>query len=133
MYSKSKGMQYGEYTLTPPPGYDGSRFRRRSDGRDDAFPFYGEPKRRERPPKREAPPPLLPAEEECEPQKYEEEDCCPCECADDKKDEGSGLLSFIQGLPGEEILLIALIILLAGSEDRAGLDTVLILALLLCL
>ncbi len=40
MYSKYKGITDRDYSLTPPPGYDGSRFRRRSDGRDDTFPLY---------------------------------------------------------------------------------------------
>ncbi len=47
MYSRSRNSQKysprasgfsAPDTLTPPPGYDGSRFRRRSDGRDDSFP-----------------------------------------------------------------------------------------------
>ena len=40
MYSRKTYEESGGYTITPPPGYDGSRFRRRSDGRDDSFPPY---------------------------------------------------------------------------------------------
>lgn len=40
MYSRKTYEESGSYTITPPPGYDGSRFRRRSDGRDDSFPPY---------------------------------------------------------------------------------------------
>ncbi|MBQ8475251.1 MAG: hypothetical protein IJ499_06290 [Clostridia bacterium] len=44
MYSKQNGNSRDEgYAITPPPGYDGSRFGRRSDGRDDAFPPYDAP------------------------------------------------------------------------------------------
>ena len=51
MYSRNKGitdrldpgdMMEPRVILTPPPGYDGSRFKTRSDGRDDAFPMYGD-------------------------------------------------------------------------------------------
>ena len=46
MYSRKTYEESGGYTITPPPGYDGSRFRRRSDGRDDSFPPYdASPKR----------------------------------------------------------------------------------------
>ncbi len=43
MYSRKTYEESGSYTITPPPGYDGSRFRRRSDGRDDNFPPYDAP------------------------------------------------------------------------------------------
>lgn len=42
MYSRKTFGESGSYCITPPPGYDGSRFRRRSDGRDDSFPPYDE-------------------------------------------------------------------------------------------
>ena len=141
MYSKSKGIHMHEYSLTPPPGYDGSRFRRRSDGRDDAFPIYPDQPQIYRQPSK-APkalqPEYCPDEEEaicCE----DEE--CPCEKECDppcpshpKKDKGdSGLISFIEGLKSEELLLIALIVLLCTKDGGQGLDTVLILALLLCM
>ena len=46
MYSKKQmGYPSGGYSITPPPGYDGSRFKSRSDGRDDAFPPYDKPAR----------------------------------------------------------------------------------------
>ncbi len=52
MYSRKTYEESGGYTITPPPGYDGSRFRRRSDGRDDSFPPYdASPKKAEMPKK----------------------------------------------------------------------------------
>lgn len=52
MYSRKTYEESGGYTITPPPGYDGSRFRRRSDGRDDSFPPYDtSPKKVEMPKK----------------------------------------------------------------------------------
>ena len=144
MYSKSKGMQSEGYILTPPPGYDGSRFRKRSDGRDDAFPPYNEaPHKKEHLPRPSASQDsafALRKKEHHAP--YEP---IPCNCCDKeeendtvspplKKEKGeSGIASFIQSLSGEELLLIALIVLLAGGDNKAGLDTVLILALLLCI
>ena len=157
MYSRNKGMTDRDFTLTPPPGYDGSRFRRRSDGRDDAYPLYSDRERRqdmqERPRRghityqpekkapREEPCPLCDASEEqyvCSP----EEEPSPEECKEqttpapleksEKKSE-NGVISFLQSLGSEDILLIALIVLLAGGESRVGMETVLILALLLCI
>ncbi|MBQ8914925.1 MAG: hypothetical protein IJ046_01955, partial [Clostridia bacterium] len=52
-----------------------------------------------------------------------------CEERKTKKD----VLSILEDLKGEEILLVALIIILSGSLGGAELDTVLILALLLCI
>ena len=137
MYSKNKGLTDRDYTLTPPPGYDGSRFRRRSDGRDDAFPMYSEPPQRIR--KKPEPPPCPlcddcpvtndgpPESCECQSDDSWEEKPCEKEAEKEKK-----LLSFLQGIGGEELLLIALIILLA-KDGKAGIETVLILALLLCI
>ena len=70
-----------------------------------------------------------------------EDEECPCEkecnppCpSHPKKDKGdSGLISFLEGLKSEELLLIALIVLLCTKDGGQGLDTVLILALLLCM
>ncbi len=137
MYSKHKGMTDRDYTLTPPPGYDGSRFRRRSDGRDDAFPLYGES------PKRTAPQYDKPCCEKEEPEEEyicedEEEVLSPCQCCEEsppceeKPKESPGILSFLQSLGSEEVLLIALILLLA-NDAKAGIDTILMLALLLCI
>lgn len=135
MYSKYKGITDQNYSLTPPPGYDGSRFRRRSDGRDDAFPLYRE-EAKKHPPLKKKPdffeeeiqkPCPIEAEEEC--------DCRFCEegnLPEEKPKSDSGILSFLQGLGNEELLLIALILILA-NDSKAGIDTILILALLLCI
>lgn len=53
MYSRKTYEESGGYTITPPPGYDGSRFRRRSDGRDDSFPPYDTPPKKVEMPKKE--------------------------------------------------------------------------------
>lgn len=53
MYSRKTYEESGSYTITPPPGYDGSRFRRRSDGRDDSFPPYDVPTKKIETPKKE--------------------------------------------------------------------------------
>ena len=128
MYSKNKGLTDRDYVLTPPPGYDGSRFRRRSDGRDDAFPLYSEPPKR-----------IMKRPEEhscsfCE--EPFEEDICECPCPEIPENQpcekDSQLLSFLQGIGGEELLLVALVILLS-KDSKAGIETVLILALLLCI
>ncbi len=143
MYSKNKGLTDRDYILTPPPGYDGSRFRRRSDGRDDAFPMYSDKPKRIQPPE----PPVEecrqePAEaftDECEeevscPCEESGTDECPCECCTPEKSQkkDSSILSFLQGIGSEELLLIALIVLLS-KDSKAGIETVLILALLLCI
>lgn len=153
MYSKNKGFSNREYSLTPPPGYDGSRFGHRSDGRDDAFPLYGQGygslKKGKKPPCQHKPEPI--AEEFSH--IYEEDDeflceCCgeekslpedenecrysnaPCPCSESKSE--NKILSFLKNLSGEELLLIALIILLMGDMQNGEAETVLILALLLC-
>ena len=121
MYSKNKGLTDRDYVLTPPPGYDGSRFRRRSDGRDDAFPLYCSP-----PKKADIIPEPCPEFCECE-------ETFPEECNEEKPDNRENqILSFLQGIGGEELLLVALIILLS-KDGKAGIETVLILALLLCI
>ena len=153
MYSKNKGFSDKEYSLTPPPGYDGSRFGHRSDGRDDAFPLYGQgynsSKRGKKPPYQHRPdpiakdaPPVCSEEEECpceycsaeeEPITDDESECenAPCPCSDAKSE--NKILSFLKNLSGEELLLIALIILLMGDMQNGEAETVLILALLLCI
>lgn len=141
MYSRTKGNTSREYSLTPPPGYDGSRFRKRSDGRDDAFPLY-----------REEPCPVFEKEHTCKScETCEEKEALRLPCPDgplddgdchtaepphipcnDHEDRSSPVLSFLKGLGTEEILLISLIALLSGSRERSQMETVLILALLLC-
>ena len=140
MYSKSKGMHSDEYSLTPPPGYDGSRFRHRSDGRDDAFPMYPDPPQRyfrQRKQKAEySAPPVYdePSSDDTEPESCDlrDEATLPCPIPEKEKKSSDGLLSFIEGLRSEELLLIALTVLLCTTEGRQSLDTILILALLLC-
>lgn len=150
MYSRNKGMTLDESRLTPPPGYDGSRFRTRSDGRDDGYPPYREREetrrralQRRREIQRAPAPKKDSAEEYCTP--LEETDfTCEEECAlsplPDSLEDGceerkakKDVLSILEDLKGEEILLVALIIMLSGSLGGAELDTVLILALLLCI
>ncbi|MBE6713807.1 MAG: hypothetical protein E7575_00790 [Ruminococcaceae bacterium] len=161
MYSKNKGLTDRDYPLTPPPGYDGSRFRRRSDGRDDAFPMYGEQpmsshgrKRRGQSSEQLVCPYEEKAEElaESSAERAEavSEDDCDCaregqctECPDEEKKDKRALCeekkregvlsSLIRSLGSEEVLLIALMVLLAGDSSREGMDTVLMLALLLCI
>ncbi|MBQ4067480.1 MAG: hypothetical protein IJD22_07550 [Clostridia bacterium] len=150
MYSRNKGNTEREVYLTPPPGYDGSRFRKRSDGRDDAYPPYAEdevihPHRHYRSgagsrarqgtsPVSNKPIYDKTAEEcSCSPSSGEEETCSECRSPSEEGN-GSRATSFdlLKGLGSEELLLIALIILLAQSSN-GGSDTVLILALLLCI
>lgn len=162
MYSKYKGITERDYSLTPPPGYDGSRFRRRSDGRDDAFPLYGGDV--ERPPKQSQIASLQYRTSTCDceneaqshicPVENSEQDCiidkseccqeeppccteysdnnCVCQKSAESSPKSSKIMSFLHGLGHEEILLISLILLLAGGNSRAETDTILILALLLC-
>lgn len=137
MYSKSKGLTDRGFTLTPPPGYDGSRFRKRSDGRDDAFPSYSQ--------SNISPPPIqehieAPIEEQPPCIEEPEAPICisepVCHINDRKKEKNekeNPLTAFLQSLKSEDILLIALIILLAGTDKNNGIETILILALLLCI
>ncbi len=158
MYSRNKGMTDRDFTLTPPPGYDGSRFRRRSDGRDDAYPLYSDSgikqhthdkQRKNQNPHntpshipKETPLQTLPdtkEEHDCQPEDErpladnDEQTSKPCRLDKAEKKSDNGIISFLQGLKSEDILLIALIVLLAGGEGKAGMETVLILALLLCI
>lgn len=162
MYSKYKGITDRDYSLTPPPGYDGSRFRRRSDGRDDAFPLYGgEVKRPQNQhqnnhthgkviscdySKDEHPSPLITDRSDqdltCEStESCQEETTCCTQCSDiectchkdnESSSKSSKIMSFLHSLGNEEILLISLILLLSGGRSRTETDTILILALLLC-
>lgn len=158
MYSKSKGMTDRDITLTPPPGYDGSRFRKRSDGRDDSFPLYYEDTHRYGQQKKcrerhrfpsdstYCPNRHMPKEEvhDCLDEEIEDGECCECEAVEEEKAETAEpcekketrenpIKNFLKELGSEEILLIALIVLLSGNQTRAGLETVLILSLLLCI
>ena len=137
MYSKNKGITGRDYIMTPPPGYDGSRFRHRSDGRDDAFLQHSRPLQI---PEKSRVPVCEECTECCHTEK-EESDFCESgdnqticeECLPDEKEKKkTGFLSFFQSIGSEELLLIALILLLA-KDDKAGIETVLILALLLCI
>ena len=139
MYSKNKGITDRDYVITPPPGYDGSRFRRRSDGRDDAFLSYSDipqrvQKQKFRPVSEDEE--ICPPEKEDSPPEYAEESCqcddCPCPCEEEKKEKSHGIISFLEGIGGEELLLIALILLLS-KDNAAGIETILILSLLLCI
>jgi len=120
MYSKKNREEYGEYIITPPPGYDGSRFGHRSDGRDDSFPPYDkQPQIYSQRPRKHSD-----EEQKCE----HGEECGSCE-----KREEKGLFPFMKkGIGQEELLLIALLIVLVGEKSVSP-EIVLILALLLCI
>lgn len=217
MYSRNKGitdrldrgdMMEPRVILTPPPGYDGSRFKTRSDGRDDAFPMYGDglpspqassaKRQRHRyysnsrkcgdgtsdnpsdggecenqnsggdlshcrterrqgffcPPKRDS------RRDCCEDSERDcsfdrDRDCCDkserdcgheCDfdrdrdCCDPHKGKhpphreecSSPLSALIKSIGKEELMIIALMLILAGEKGQTDMDTVLILALLLC-
>ena len=163
MYSKYKGITDRDYSLTPPPGYDGSRFRRRSDGRDDSFPLYGnnfgtlqstQPKdparcrsqshdyaREDQKNEVITKSCSLPI---CDEQTDEKAESCPdstgscpqiesCPICHNSTLKDSKLLSYLQSIGSEEILLISLILFLAGSKSGIETETILILALLLCI
>ena len=178
MYSKNKGMtdrreggmnirsEDRSFTLTPPPGYDGSRFKTRSDGRDDAFPMYGDPDTPYHrctavPCGRRHPgdihnthhkdhdtancPDGGAVRDMCENDDCREDvrclsDCCRCdtdraECGGDCRNEDcrnkAPFSSFLKNIGKEEILLIALIFMIAGSSCPDP-ETVILLALILC-
>lgn len=134
MYSKNKGITYQQTVLTPPPGYDGSRFRHRSDGRDDSFPLYEEKSPSHRTVTKEMP--------ECECEAIDKCECCECDNDSKNNDSNKGdcqksspmsvLAPILKGIGKEELLIIALIILLSGEHGRPDTDTILLLALLLC-
>ena len=217
MYSRNKGitdrldpgdMMEPRVILTPPPGYDGSRFKTRSDGRDDAFPMYGDdlPSPQGSSAKRQrhryysnsrkcgdGTSDDMSESGECEnqnsggdlslcrterrqgffcpPKRDSKYDCCEdsdrdC-CFDrdrdccDMSDRGCGqecdfdrdrdccnphmgkhpphreecpspLSALIKSIGKEELMIIALMLILAGEKGQTDMDTVLILALLLC-
>lgn len=112
MYSRKSRDNYGEYVITPPPGYDGSRFGYRSDGRDDSFPPYD---------KR--------GQMYVEPEEKKEESCK----SEDVRAEQNRLFPFMKnGIGHEELLLIALLIVMVGEKNSSP-ELVLILGLLLCI
>ena len=178
MYSKNKGMTErreggmnirGEdrgFTLTPPPGYDGSRFKTRSDGRDDAFPMYGDP---DAPHHRCTAVPcgrrhsgdihnihhhkdheaancsdgrgdrdmcendVCCSDVRCLSDCCSDTDCAECgsNCRKEDCKDKTPFSSFIKNIGKEEILLIALIFIIAGSSCPDP-ETVILLALILC-
>jgi len=137
MYSKYKGNTQRDYSFMPPPGYDGSRFRRRSDGRDDTFPLYEEVRAentlREEYVEEE---PCEAADEEVFEEygdPFAEEEACSAPAVQEDVKKESPLSALLSGLSREDILIIALIILLGYEKESAGIETVLILALLLCI
>ena len=225
MYSRNKGitdrldrgdMMEPRVILTPPPGYDGSRFKTRSDGRDDAFPMYGDglPSPQASSAKRQrhryysnsrkcgdgtSDDPSDGGEWENQntdrdfslcrtekrqgffrsPERDSRHDCCEdpdCDCCDTSEydcrfdrdcdccsdsDCGCGhecdfdrdrdccdprkgkhpphrdecpspLSALIKSIGKEELMIIALMLILAGEKGQTDMDTVLILALLLC-
>lgn len=129
MYSKkTSGIGSGDYIITPPPGYDGSRFGSRSDGRDDAFPPY------DRTPQIYSPKRSAPSQQmkECE-HSYECEKETDAACSSDKECEQGGLFPFLKrGIGQEELLLIALLIVLV-CEREVSPEIILMLGLLLCI
>ena len=111
MYSRRTREEYGDYIITPPPGYDGSRFGNRSDGRDDSFPPY-----------------------DSQTQIYSQSEKKK-ESTREKREENKNvsLFPFLKkGIGQEELLLIALLIVLVGEKDVSP-EIVIILALLLCI
>ncbi len=125
MYSKKNGVfEGGDYVITPPPGYDGSRFGSRSDGRDDAFPPYDKPPQIYSPARRNRPPQQESATEECKE---------PAAICVEEKEKNIGLFPFLKkGIGQEELLIIALLIVIV-MEKNASPELILMLGLLLCI
>ena len=111
MYSRKTREEYGDFIITPPPGYDGSRFGSRSDGRDDSFPPY-----------------------DSQAQIYSQSDKKKEQTSDKHElNKSASLFPFLKkGIGQEELLLIALLIVLVGEKEVSP-EIVLILALLLCI
>lgn len=126
MYSKKNSVfDNGDYVITPPPGYDGSRFGSRSDGRDDAFPPYDKPPQVYSPARRN---------KSCQPEQEPREESVSCEAVtlEEKKSQG-GLFPFLKkGVGQEELLIIALLIVLV-TEKEVSPELILMLGLLLCI
>lgn len=128
MYSKKyMNTRRADYTITPPPGYDGSRFRSRSDGRDDAFPPY------------DAPPQIYRTDRQrSEAKEDESAEDITLELTTDNEASPSnsaphGFFPFLKdGIGQEELMIIALLIILL-TEEKLSAETILMLGLLLCL
>ena len=114
MYSKAKVIRERQDGMTPPPGYGGNRFRTEERECDDGFPKENCTSPCQKPEKNECREATL--EEKCE----------------EKASKCLDPLSFLKNIDKEELLIIALIIILAGEKDRVGSDTLLLLILLLC-
>ncbi|MBQ5332681.1 MAG: hypothetical protein J6K92_05430 [Oscillospiraceae bacterium] len=130
MYSK-KQMGYPQrgYSITPPPGYDGSRFRSRSDGRDDAFPPYDNPPQVYAPEKKGGA--HVSSENSADNEDIFSFDHPPKSAIKVKKDES--FFPFLKkGIGNEELIIIALLIVLI-SENNISSELVLMLGLLLCI
>ncbi len=113
MYSRKSRE---DYIITPPPGYDGSRFGSRSDGRDDSFPPY------DRSSQLFSQVSEKKAEETCE-------ECRP-EC---EEKETHAMFPFLKkGIGQEELILIALLIVIVGEKNVSP-EIILLLGLLLCI
>lgn len=123
MYSKRNSFEReNSYIITPPPGYDGSRFGRRSDGRDDAFPPYDRPLQQQETEKRSCT-----YSRKKQPVKEAQDSSVQKERGAD-----SDSLSLFHGVLGkEELLIIALLISLVGEKEATP-ELILILGLLLC-
>ena len=141
MYSKNKGFTYQPTILTPPPGYDGSRFRSRSDGRDDAFPLYENSTRT--PPGRvltKKASGTINNDTDSTEKAYEalagDVQTAPMSPVHKDNTGDASSLSFLapilKRIGKEELIIIALIIILAGERENMDIDTILLLALLLC-
>ncbi len=120
MYSKKYINSDAGYSITPPPGYDGSRFGSRSDGRDDGFPPYNSPPQVYMPQKSKQKKADIPPKDEGD--------------ISDKTDEKKEtIFPFLkEGIGQEELLIIALLIVLV-SEKNISNELILMLGLLLCI
>ena len=125
MYSKKQmGYPSGGYSITPPPGYDGSRFKSRSDGRDDAFPPYDKPARTYTAEKK-------PSDNDTRSSTYDDDDVFSFDTP--KAEKSNSIFPILKnGISNEELLIIALLIVLI-SENNISSELVLMLGLLLCL
>ena len=127
MYSKKQmGYPSGGYSITPPPGYDGSRFKSRSDGRDDAFPPYDKPARTYTAEKKPSD-----NNSNIRSSTYDDDDVFSFDTP--KAEKSNSIFPILKnGISNEELLIIALLIVLI-SENNISSELVLMLGLLLCL
>ncbi len=128
MYSKKyMNTRRADYTITPPPGYDGSRFRSRSDGRDDAFPPYDALPQIYRPDRQH------PGAKEDEPREDITPELTTTVEPSLQSSSPHGFFPFLkEGIGQEELMIIALLIILL-TEEKLSAETILMLGLLLCL